>query len=366
MPARISRVTHMAQPSDSPPPPILAVEELTRRFGGLVAVDRCSFAIEPGRITGMIGPNGAGKTTIFNMVAGALAPTAGRILFDGEDITGLPTHALFHRGIVRTFQIPHEFGRLTVLENLMAVPAGQPGERLWPVWFAPGVVARREREVRERAEESLRFLTLWDLRDELAMNLSGGQKKLLELGRAMMAVPRLVLLDEPGAGVNPSLLARLRDMILDLNRTRGYTFVIIEHDMDFIASLCERVIVLSQGSVLTDGPMEAVRRDARVLDAYLGGGEEGGSATEPGDEGTEDAGQQTVREAGGGIGRGRGGEADREAGGENGPGAGQEIVREAGGGIGRGANGEAYREADGENGQGAGRETGEGSGSVPP
>ena len=268
----------------SPPPsghssaPLLALESLTRRFGGLTAVDRCSFTIEAGRITGVIGPNGAGKTTIFNMVAGALVPSDGRILFDGEDITGVPTHRLFHRGIVRTFQIPHEFGRLTVLENLMAVPASQPGERLWPVWLTPGVVARREREVREMAEDALSFLTLWNLRDELAMNLSGGQKKLLEIGRAMMTAPRLVLLDEPGAGVNPTLLVHLREMILTLNRERGYTFVVIEHDMDFIASLCERVIVLSQGTVLTDGPMEQVRRDSRVLDAYLGGdGDEGGT-----------------------------------------------------------------------------------------
>ena len=264
----------MAQPSESPPPPILAVDGLTRRFGGLTAVDRCSFHIDANRITGIIGPNGAGKSTIFNMVAGALPPTAGRILFDGEDITGLPAHALFHRGVVRTFQIPHEFGRLTVLENLMAVPANQPGERLWPVWLAPGSVARREREVRERAEETLDFLTLWELRDELAMNLSGGQKKLLELGRTMMVEPRLVLLDEPGAGVNPTLLVKLAEMIRRLNRERGYTIVIIEHDMDFIASLCEQIIVLAEGSVLTEGTMDAVRRDARVIDAYLGGGEE--------------------------------------------------------------------------------------------
>ena len=264
----------MAQPSESPPPPILAVDGLTRRFGGLTAVDRCSFHIDAHRITGIIGPNGAGKSTIFNMVAGALRPTAGRILFDGEDITGLPAHALFHRGVVRTFQIPHEFGRLTVLENLMAVPANQPGERLWPVWLAPGSVVRREREVRERAEETLDFLTLWELRDELAMNLSGGQKKLLELGRTMMAEPRLVLLDEPGAGVNPTLLVKLAEMIRRLNRERGYTIVIIEHDMDFIASLCEQIIVLAEGSVLTEGTMAAVRRDARVIDAYLGGGEE--------------------------------------------------------------------------------------------
>ena len=264
----------MAQPSDAPAPPILAVEGLTRRFGGLVAVDRCSFRIDANRITGIIGPNGAGKTTIFNMVAGAMPPSSGRILFDGEDVAGLPTHEMFHRGIVRTFQIPHEFGRLTVLENLMVVPAAQPGERLWRVWTSPARVRRREREVRERAEGTLRFLTLWDVRDELAMNLSGGQKKLLELGRAMMTEPRLVLLDEPGAGVNPTLLLELREMIRRLNRQRGYTFVIIEHDMDLIASLCERVIVLAEGSVLTEGSMDAVRRDPRVIDAYLGGGED--------------------------------------------------------------------------------------------
>ena len=266
----------MAQPSEAPSRPVLEVDGLTRRFGGLVAVDRCSFHIEASRITGMIGPNGAGKSTIFNVVAGALPPTDGRILFDGQDVTGLPAHALFHRGIVRTFQIPHEFGRLTVLENLMAVPARQPGERLWPVWLAPRQVAAREREVREHAEETLEFLTLWGLRDELAMNLSGGQKKLLELGRAMMAEPRLVLLDEPGAGVNPTLLVKLREMILELNRERGYSIVVIEHDMEFISSLCERIIVLAQGSVLTEGSMDEVRRDTRVIDAYLGGGEDEG------------------------------------------------------------------------------------------
>ena len=238
----------------------------------------------------MIGPNGAGKSTIFNVVAGALQPTGGRILFDGEDVTGLPAHALFHRGIVRTFQIPHEFGRLTVLENLMAVPARQPGERLWPVWLAPRRVADREREVREQAEETLDFLTLWGLRDELAMNLSGGQKKLLELGRAMMAEPRLVLLDEPGAGVNPTLLVKLREMILELNRERGYSIVVIEHDMEFIGSLCERIIVLAEGSVLTEGSMDELRRDDRVIDAYLGGGEE-----DPPPPVTPDSGNEEMR-----------------------------------------------------------------------
>ncbi len=253
---------------------MLKLENLCRTFGGLTAVDHCSFEIEAGRITGLIGPNGAGKTTIFNMVAGALKPTSGRIIFEGEDIAGLPTHEMFHRGIVRTFQIPHEFGKLSVLENLMVVPPKQDGENLIRSWFAPSAVARREKEVRELAEDALRFLSLEHLRDELAQNLSGGQKKLLELGRTMMTDARLVLLDEPGAGVNPTLMNKLAEMIRRLNSERNYTFCIIEHDMDLIASLCDPVIVLAEGDVLTQGPMSEVRRDERVLDAYLGGGEE--------------------------------------------------------------------------------------------
>jgi branched-chain amino acid transport system ATP-binding protein len=252
---------------------MLRLDTLTKTFGGVLAVDHCSLAIERGRITGLIGPNGAGKTTIFNMIAGALRPTSGRILFEDADITGLPTHALFHRGIVRTFQIPQEFGRLTVLENLMVVPSGQSGERLFQSWFNRAGVAAREREVRALAEGALEFLSLTHIRDELAQNLSGGQKKLLELGRTMMTDAKLVLLDEPGAGVNPTLLRKLADMIRRLNVERGYTFCIIEHDMDLIANLCDPVIVLAEGKVLTQGPMAQVRRDARVLDAYLGGGE---------------------------------------------------------------------------------------------
>ncbi|NJO36634.1 MAG: ABC transporter ATP-binding protein [Rhizobiales bacterium] len=257
---------------------MLKVEQLERRFGGLVAVQDCSFAIEKGRITGLIGPNGAGKTTCFNMIAGALPPTAGRIYLDGEDVTGLPTHQMFHRGIVRTFQIPHEFGKLTVLENLMVVPAGQPGEDLSQLWVRPAAVRAKEREVQARAEDVLDFLNLSRVRSELAENLSGGQKKLLELGRTMMTEPRVVLLDEPGAGVNPTLLGEIRDMIRRLNEERGYTVCIIEHDMDLIASLCDPVIVLAEGTVLTQGRMEDVRKDPRVLDAYLGGGEDEAAA----------------------------------------------------------------------------------------
>ena len=253
---------------------MLRVENLNKRFGGLHAVSDCNFEIAAGSITGLIGPNGAGKTTTFNMIAGEFAPTSGRIVFDGENITGLPTHQMFHRGIVRTFQIPQEFARMTVLENLMVVPPKQPGEHIFNNWLKPGPVRRREHEVCRKAEAALEFLSLAHLRDAPAGNLSGGQKKLLELGRTMMTDARLVLLDEPGAGVNPTLLNKLCEMILELRAERGYTFCVIEHDMDLIASLCDPVIVLAEGSVLTEGPMEEVRRNPAVLDAYLGGGED--------------------------------------------------------------------------------------------
>jgi branched-chain amino acid transport system ATP-binding protein len=253
---------------------LLKVENLNMHFGGLHAVRDCSFEIQAGTITGLIGPNGAGKTTTFNMIVGELKPTSGRILFEGEDITGLPAHKLFHKGIVRTFQIPHEFAQMTVLESLMLVPPDQPGEHLLVNWIAPAKVAAREAEVRKRAEEVLEFLSISHLRDELAGNLSGGQKKLLELGRTMMTDAKLVLLDEPGAGVNPTLLLKIRDMIRALHRDRGYTFCLIEHDMDLIASLCDPVIVLAEGSVLTEGKMDEVRQNQEVLDAYLGGGED--------------------------------------------------------------------------------------------
>ncbi len=252
---------------------MLSVENLNKRFGGLQAVCDCTFEIRAGTITGLIGPNGAGKTTTFNMIAGELAPTSGRIVFEGEDIAGLPTHEMFHRGIVRTFQIPHEFARMTVLENLMVVPPAQPGEHIFNNWFKAKKVRRRESQVRELADDTLDFLSLTHLRDEQAGNLSGGQKKLLELGRTMMTDARLVLLDEPGAGVNPTLLLKIRDMIAKLREERGYTFCVIEHDMDLIASLCDPVIVLAEGTVLTEGPMSEVRTNPEVLDAYLGGGE---------------------------------------------------------------------------------------------
>ncbi|HET7410154.1 MAG TPA: ABC transporter ATP-binding protein [Paracoccaceae bacterium] len=250
---------------------MLRVENLTRRFGGVIAVDGCSFEITQGTVTGLIGPNGAGKTTTFSMIAGALTPTSGRILFEGRDITGMRPHELYGLGLLRTFQIPKEFGRLTVLENLMAAAPEQPGEKIFLNWLQPGRVRAREREVMERAEEALDFLGLTHVRDVPAGNLSGGQKKLVELGRTMMTDAKLVLLDEPGAGVNPTLMRRIMEMIQRLNAERGYTFCIIEHDMDLIAELCEPVIVLAAGRVLTIGTMAEVRADERVIDAYFGG-----------------------------------------------------------------------------------------------
>jgi branched-chain amino acid transport system ATP-binding protein len=249
----------------------LVVRDLAKFYGGVRAVDGASFEIPLGSITGLIGPNGAGKTTTFNMIAGAERPTAGQIIFMGQDITGLPTHELFHMGVVRTFQLPREFGKLTALENLMAAAPGQPGENILLNWIAPGRVRAREAEVLLRAEETLAFLGMSHVRDELAGNLSGGQRKLLELGRTMMTDAKLVLLDEPGAGVNPTLMLRIAEMIRELNRTRDYTFCIIEHDMDLIASLCDPVIVLAEGKVLTRGKMAEVREDSRVIDAYFGG-----------------------------------------------------------------------------------------------
>jgi branched-chain amino acid transport system ATP-binding protein len=244
---------------------------ISKSFGGIRAVAECSLTVERGQILGLIGPNGAGKTTLFNMLAGFMAPDSGRIELDGEDVTGRRPHELFHRGVVRTFQIAHELARMTVLENLMVVPPGQSGEHLLTALFRPRRVAAEERALRERAEEVLARLKLGSLRFELAGNLSGGQKKLLELGRAMMTEAKLVLLDEIGAGVNRTLLAELAGYIESLNREQGLSFCIIEHDMDLIARLCHPVVVMAEGRVLTQGSMAEIRANEAVIQAYLGG-----------------------------------------------------------------------------------------------
>ena len=269
-----------------PTEPILQVRNLVKDFGGLRAVDHCTMDVYPGRITGLIGPNGAGKTTLFNLISGALTPTAGRILFNrrapapgpATDITGMAMHQTFALGLVRTFQIPREMKLMTVLENLMLVPAGQRGERLWASWLTPWRVARQEREIEARALNALEFVKLSHLADELAANLSTGQKKLLELARTLMSDPQLVLLDEPTAGVNRTLMSQLSLSIHLAAAERGVTFLIIDHDMDVLMALCDPVIVMANGAVITQGTPDAVQSDPQVIEAYLGGRQPAGRA----------------------------------------------------------------------------------------
>ncbi len=251
---------------------MIEVENLHRHFGGFRAVDGASLSIGAGTITGLIGPNGAGKTTLFNVIAGVLEPTSGQVRMAGEDITGLPPHALFHKGLLRTFQIAHEFHSMTCRENLMMVPAGQSGEVLWNTWFGRKRIADEERALRAKADEVLEFLTIEHLADHKAGQVSGGQKKLLELGRTMMVDAKIVFLDEVGAGVNRTLLNTIGDAILRLNKERGYTFVVIEHDMDFIERLCDPVICMAEGRVLAEGTLAEIKANEQVIEAYLGTG----------------------------------------------------------------------------------------------
>jgi branched-chain amino acid transport system ATP-binding protein len=249
----------------------LDVRDLVKTFGGLTVLNHCSFQVRRGTITGLIGPNGAGKTTLFNVLTGFIKPDSGQVLFNGRDITGIAPHQIFRCGICRTFQIPREFAEMTVLENLMLIPSGQLGERLQYPWFRPTLVRQQEAKIRDKALEVLAAVRLLSWRDEYARNLSGGQKKLLELARTMMAEPVLLLLDEPGAGVNPTLMDELAESIRQLCRARGVTILLIEHDMDLVMRLCDPVIVLSEGRPLVEGSFEMVARDPRVLKAYLGG-----------------------------------------------------------------------------------------------
>ena len=251
---------------------MIRVENLTKSFGGFLAVDDASLVIETGSITGLIGPNGAGKSTLFNVIAGVHAPTSGRVTMAGEDITGLAPHQLFHKGLLRTFQLAHEFHSLTVRENLMMVPAAQSGEALWNTWFGRRRIAGEERALRARADEVLEFLTISHVANERAGNLSGGQKKLLELGRTMMVDAKIVFLDEVGAGVNRTLLGTIGEAIVRLNKERGYTFCVIEHDMDFIGKLCDPVIVMASGKVLAQGSAGEIMQNEAVIEAYLGTG----------------------------------------------------------------------------------------------
>ena len=250
----------------------LRVEGLRKKFGGIVAVDDATFEVEEGSLTGLIGPNGAGKSTTFNCITGVHDPTAGSIYFQGEGITGLSPDDVANRGLVRTFQIARELEEMTVLENMMLAPKGQRGEALWrsvlPV--ARRSTIQQEEEVLEKCWEMLEFFEIDHLAHEYAGNLSGGQRKLLELARALLTDPTMLLLDEPFAGVNPSLEKRLLEHVHEL-REEGYTFLIVEHDMDLIMENCEHIIVMHQGKVLTEGSPADIKSDEEVIEAYLGG-----------------------------------------------------------------------------------------------
>ncbi|MAH02562.1 MAG: ABC transporter ATP-binding protein [Candidatus Pelagibacter sp.] len=249
---------------------ILKIDHLSKNFGGLAAVANCSLKIKKGSITGVIGPNGSGKTTLFNLIAGNLKPNEGKVYLYDEDITGIPSYELFSKGLLRTFQIAHEFTNLSVLENLMMVPGNQSGEQLTNAWFKSKKVQGEEELINRKAMEVIKFLNLTHLAQELAGNLSGGQKKLLELGRTMMVDAKVVLLDEVAAGVNRTLLKEISRAILRLNKEQGYTFCMIEHDMDFINRMCNPVIVMSEGTVLFQGTPDQVMNNEQVIESYLG------------------------------------------------------------------------------------------------
>jgi branched-chain amino acid transport system ATP-binding protein len=252
------------------PPPILAADFLVKRFGGFAAVDGVSLEVREGEIAGLIGPNGAGKSTMFDLLAGVRRADSGRVMISGLDATRTPAHRRIAMGLGRTFQIPRPFPAMTLVENVMLARRDQLGERILPNWLAPSRVARQERETRDRAMALLDFMTLARLAREPARALSGGQRKLLELARVMMAEPAIILLDEPAAGVNPTLLETIIARILEINQ-RGVTFLVIEHNMDMVARLCSRVLVMANGKRLAEGAPAAIARDPAVIEAYLGG-----------------------------------------------------------------------------------------------
>lgn len=252
-------------------PPILKVKDVSKNFGGIRAVRNCSLEVERGKVTGLIGPNGAGKTTLFNLITGFYKMDSGEILFNGDKLQpGLEPHQVFLKGIYRSFQITREFKLITLLENLLAVPPRQDGERLWMNWFSSEKVRKQENERIEKAMDILKFLELDTKASEYAGNLAGGERKLLELGRMMMVEPELVLLDEPEAGVPPAMQGKINHYIKTISKERGITFFAVEHDMNVIMKLCDPIIVMVDGAYLTEGTPEKVQSDEKVIDAYLG------------------------------------------------------------------------------------------------
>jgi branched-chain amino acid transport system ATP-binding protein len=249
---------------------MLGINSLYKSFGGIQAIKDVSLKIEKSSITALIGPNGAGKTTLFNIINGSIKPDSGSVTLNDTDITGYEPHQLFNLGILRTFQIAHEFSSLTVRDNLMMVPPNQTGESIMNTWFRQKKIKQEEQDILEKTNDVLDFLQLKHIANEYAGNLSGGQKKLLELGRTMMVKPKIVLLDEVGAGVNRSLLNTIGDAILRLNKDLNYTFCMIEHDIDFISRLCDPVIVMAEGSILMTDEISKVRKNEEVIEVYLG------------------------------------------------------------------------------------------------
>lgn len=258
-----------AQPFSQPHPPLLAATGLVKSFGGINAVDHADIEVTKGSITGLVGPNGAGKTTLFNLLSNFIHPDQGRVLFDGEPIETLPPHIIARLGMVRTFQVARALSRLSVMENLLLAAQKQTGENFWNTWFKPQAIAREERHNREQAMAVLESIGLAHMAFEYAGALSGGQRKLLEIGRALMTNPKLILLDEPAAGVNPTLINQICDRIRAWNR-EGMTFLIIEHNMDVIMSICDRVWVMAEGRNLAVGTPTEIQSNAAVLEAYLG------------------------------------------------------------------------------------------------
>ncbi len=249
---------------------MLDINSLYKSFGGIQAIKDVSLKIEKSSITALIGPNGAGKTTLFNIINGSIKPDSGSVTLNDTDITGYEPHQLFNLGILRTFQIAHEFSSLTVRDNLMMVPPNQTGESIMNTWFRQKKIKQEEQDILEKTNDVLDFLQLKHIANEYAGNLSGGQKKLLELGRTMMVKPKIVLLDEVGAGVNRTLLNTIGDAILRLNKDLNYTFCMIEHDIDFISRLCDPVIVMAEGSILMTDEISKVRKNEEVIEVYLG------------------------------------------------------------------------------------------------
>ncbi|MBC1270393.1 ABC transporter ATP-binding protein, partial [Trichormus variabilis FSR] len=256
--------------NQSPPLPLLAASGLCKSFGGIKAVQEARIEVAQGSITGLIGPNGAGKTTLFNLLSNFIRPDKGRVIFDGEPIQQLQPHQIAQQGMVRTFQVARTLSKLSVLENMLLAAQKQTGENFWQVQLQPQVVAKEEKQLQEQAMFLLESVGLAKKAYDYAGCLSGGQRKLLEMGRALMTNPKLILLDEPAAGVNPRLIDDICDRILTWNRQDGMTFLIIEHNMDVIMSLCDRVWVLAEGQNLADGTPAEIQTNSQVLEAYLG------------------------------------------------------------------------------------------------